>query len=252
MKKTKITYLKILNSTVLFLMLLYIVYRDVITPKINFIPELTVERLNVVGSDKNHYMVLSNPERQALATTNGVVNDPDSERDLPGIIFFNRVGDEVGGIYYDGTDTENIAGITFDQQKNDQIMAIMKDEYKDGDSWKRWYGMFFRERADSVRVEKLYADFAEKTQSFDEKRKREEYLKFKKYIDENINKYRMFLGREENGDIGLFLYDSKSRMRIKLHVDDSDNARLEVLDTLGNSMDLLNSNTFNSIGITKK
>ncbi|WP_318344494.1 hypothetical protein [Flagellimonas baculiformis] len=48
---------------------------------------------------------------------------------MPGILFFNRVDDEVGGIYYNGTDEENFAGITFDQQKNDQIMAIMKDEY---------------------------------------------------------------------------------------------------------------------------
>ena len=99
--------------------------------------EVQAERLSIIGPDKNLYISISNPEKQALATTHGVPHNPGSERDLPGIIFFNRVGDEVGGIYYDGTDEENFAGITFDQQKNDQIMAIMKDEYLEGGEWKR-------------------------------------------------------------------------------------------------------------------
>lgn len=195
--------------------------------------EIQAERLSIIGSDKHLYISISNPERQALATTHGIPHNPGSKRDLPGIIFFNRVGDEVGGIYYDGTDEENFAGITFDQQKNDQIMAIMKDEYLEKGEWKRWYGMFFRERSDSIRVEKLYDQFLERTKSMTKKEKDAEYLKFKKQLDSEINVYRMFLGREENKNTGLFVYDSKGNERIKIYVDELDNTRFEIFDKNG-------------------
>lgn len=54
--------------------------------------------------------------------------------------------------------------------------------------------------------------------------------------DEEINVYRMFLGREENRDVGLFLYDSKGKERIKIYIDESDNARFEILDKNGNEI----------------
>ncbi|MBW8201188.1 hypothetical protein [Flagellimonas abyssi] len=195
--------------------------------------EIQAERLSIIGPDKNLYISISNPERQALATTHGIPHNPGSKRDLPGIIFFNRVGDEVGGIYYDGTDEENFAGITFDQQKNDQIMAIMKGEYLEGGEWKRWYGMFFRERSDSIRVEKLYDQFLERTKSMTKKEKDTEYLKFKKHLDSEINVYRMFLGREENKHTGLFIYDSKGNERIKIYVDELDQSHFEIIDENG-------------------
>jgi len=230
--------LQIFNMILLVLIMGYLIIQHVNSDK-KFIAELEVERLDIVGKDKNLYMAISNPERQALATLNGVPMNPGSRRDMPGIIFFNRVGDEVGGIYYDGTSEESYAGITFDQQKNDQIMAIMKDEYFNGSEWKRWYGMFLRERVDSVRVETLFHDFHKRTKDMNDARKKAEYLKFKKYLDENINKYRMFLGREEDENVGLFLYDSKSRERIKVYIDDKDVPRLEILDTLGNVSNLI-------------
>lgn len=201
--------------------------------KVETFKEIQAERLSIIGPDKNLYISISNPEKQALATTNGIPHNPDSNRDLPGIIFFNRVGDEVGGIYYDGTEKESFAGITFDQQKNDQIMAIMKDEYFEDCEWKRWYGMFFRERSDSIRTEKLYEEFIARTKSMSKQKKDAEYVKFKRYLDSEINVYRMFLGREENRNIGLFIYDSKGNERIKIYVDERDNTRFEVFDKKG-------------------
>ncbi len=195
--------------------------------------EIQAERLSIIDPEENLYISISNPERQALATTHGIPHNPGSKRDLPGIIFFNRVGDEVGGIYYDGNDDENFAGITFDQQKNDQIMAIMKDEYMEEGEWKRWYGMFFRERSDSIRVEKLHQDFLDRTKSMSQQKREIEYVKFKTYLDSEINVYRMFLGREENKNTGLFIYDSKGNERIKIYVDELDNTRFEIFDKNG-------------------
>ncbi|PQJ79895.1 hypothetical protein [Polaribacter porphyrae] len=224
--------LPLINLTLLLGIIAYLVFTSTKKDIVKF-KEIEAQRLSIVGSDNNLYMSISNPEQQALATTHGVPHYPDTKRDLPGIIFFNRVGDEVGGIYYDGTDKENFAGITFDQQKNDQIMAIMKDEYLEKGEWKRWYGMFFRERSDSIRVEKLVEAFQAKTKEYSKTQKDSAYLSFKKYIDSEINVYRMFLGREENKKTGLFLYDSKGRERIKIYIDEFDNARFEILDKKG-------------------
>lgn len=226
--------LPLINFLLLIGIISYLIYDTGAIKK-----EIKVERVSIVDEDGNLFIAISNPEKQALATQNGKIIHPENtNRDLPGIIFFNRVGDEVGGIYYDGTENENYAGITFDQQKNDQIMAIMKDEYKEGDEWKRWYGMFFRERSDSIRVKDLYENFQKRVKNLPDSIQQKEYLKFKQFLDSEINIYRMFLGREESKNVGLFLYDSKGRKRIKLYVDENDNAKLQVIDTDGSSRDL--------------
>lgn len=232
--------LSILNFCLLIVILGYGFFQRDAQSRPEVFEELTAQRLNIVGADGNPYIVISNPERQAKATQHGEVIQPDKgPRDLPGLIFFNRVGDEVGGIYYDGTDEESFAGITFDQQKNDQIMAIMKDEYLDGETWKRWYGMFFRERKDGIRVETLFAEFEKRTAGLSQEEKQKEYLAFKRHLDAEVNIYRMFLGREENGDVGLFLFDGKGRPRIQLFIDGDDNARILVKDEQGNARDLV-------------
>lgn len=231
------THLSKLNF-ILILVLLAIVLYDRRTQEVQTFQEIQAERLSIVDADQHLYLSISNPERQALATTHGVPHNPDSKRDLPGLIFFNRVGDEVGGIYYDGTDEESYAGITFDQQKNDQIMAIMKNEYWEEGSWKRWYGLFFRERTDSIRVSTLYNDFVKRTEALPDSQQQAEYLRFKQFLDSEINVYRMFLGKEENDHTGLFIYDSKGRPRIKIYVDENDETHVERLDKQGNVIPL--------------
>ncbi len=231
--------LTLLNTLLIIGIIIYLF--STCKDKTDVYKEIRTQRLSVVGPDGHLYIAISNPEKQALATQNGEVLNPDiTNRDLPGLIFFNRVGDEVGGIYYDGAEDEGYAGITFDQQKNDQILAIMKDEYKDGNEWKRWYGMFLRERSDSVRVEELFKKFKEETKELSEPEQREAYLEFKAFLDAEINTYRMFLGREEDKDVGLFLYDSKGRERIKLFVNAKDQARLMVVDSAGITHDVFN------------
>jgi hypothetical protein len=159
---------------------------------------------------------------------------------LPGIIFFNRVGDEVGSITFDGTDSTSSQGITFDQLKNDQVMAIMKDEYYEGKGLKRWYGMFLRERSDSIRREKYVKNaIAEINAIKDESKKQELLSYYNNKLNSEIDIFRMFLGREENRDVGLFLYDSKGRERIKLFIDKDDNAQIQIIDTNGNAKNLI-------------
>jgi len=198
--------------------------------------EIKAERLSIVGPDGHLYISISNPERQALATRDGKPLLPGENRDLPGIIFFNRIGDEVGGMSFDGKEDEGYSGISFDQYKDDQILAIVKDEYKVDGEWKRWYGMFLRERSDSITQFDMFQDFYKTTKDLTKEERDKAYQKMRRIQDEEINVYRMFLGREENRDVGLFLYDSKGKERIKIYIDESDNARFEILDKNGNEI----------------
>lgn len=199
--------------------------------------EIKAERLSIVGPDGHLFIAISNPERQALVTNNGIVANPEQEnRDLPGIIFFNRTGDEIGAIFYDGTDSTSTQGITFDQLNNDQVMVIMKDEYYENEELKRWYGMFLRERSDSISRADYIKEVRAELATIEDEDERDRFLtQANRRLNEDIDTYRMFLGREENENIGLFLYDSKGRQRIKLFVDEQDRARLQFIDEEGNT-----------------
>ena len=234
MKKT----LSIVNFIVLIGIVVYLIW-DRSNTKVH--EEIKAERISIVGPDGNLYIAISNPERQALARQNGELLIPDQEnRDLPGIIFFNRVGDEIGGIFYDGTDSTSSQGITFDQLKNDQVMAIMKNEYYDKNEIKRWYGMFYRERSDSIRRDQYVKNVLEEIGTIkDEAKKKERLAYYNHKLNSEIDIFRMFLGREENKDVGLFLYDSKGRERIKLFVDKDDNAQIQLIDVDGNAKNLI-------------
>lgn len=203
--------------------------------------EIKAERISIVGPDGNLFISISNPRKQAVATQNGIQILPDQKnRDLPGIIFFNRVGDEVGSITFDGSDSTSSQGITFDQLKNDQVMAIMKDEYYQGDELKRWYGMFLRERSDSIRRDEYIKNVLEEINTIKDESKKQKLLSYyNNKLNSEIDIFRMFLGREENKDVGLFLYDSKGRERIKLFIDKDDNPQIQLIDINGNAKNLI-------------
>lgn len=228
--------LSTINAILLVLVIAYLGYQYLMSQKIP--EEIRAERLSIVGPDGRLYIAISNPDKQALATIGGKPLSPGTNRDLPGIIFFNRIGDELGGIYHDGTEGESYAGITFDQQGDDQILAIMKDEYKEGDQWKRWYGMFLRERSDSISQFEMFQNFYKETEGFSKEEKEKAYKAMRKIQDEEINVYRMFLGRNENENVGLFLHDSKGRERIRVYVDSLDVPRISIIDSLGNEKNL--------------
>ncbi|MCD7097476.1 hypothetical protein [Stenotrophomonas sp. MMGLT7] len=63
--------------------------------------EIDVGRINVVADDGSRSMVLAARGRTADAIVNGN-SLPGEQPRMPGIVFYNGVGDEVGGLIYDG------------------------------------------------------------------------------------------------------------------------------------------------------
>src|SRR5262249_37180953 len=61
--------------------------------------EIDVERINIVEKNGKLDMVISNQERQHPGVVNGKVIERKSPRP-PGMIFFNQLGDEMGGLIF--------------------------------------------------------------------------------------------------------------------------------------------------------
>lgn len=199
----------------------------------NTIPEITTERLNIVGPDGNKYMVLSNPERQALPTIDGeLVNPEETERKIAGLLFFNEDGDEIGGLVY-GIDSENSYQLlTFDQRKNDQIMALRKDEYLEDGEWKKQYGLLLQERSDRQTNTALTAEWNRIKNIKDTLLQEKEYEKFLS-DPENLAPQRLFIGRTFEEHVGLFLMDKDNNPRLQIYLDENGEPHIEISDENG-------------------
>ncbi|MCL6220888.1 hypothetical protein [Zunongwangia pacifica] len=196
------------------------------------IPEITTERLNIVGKDGNKYVVLSNPEKQALATINGKpIDSEQTERNVAGLLFFNEDGDEIGGLTYGIDSTDSYQLLTFDQRKNDQIMTLRKDEYLENGKWKKRYGLLLQERSEKqsdVIISELNNIRKIKDSIFREK----EYDKF--YNNpENLAPQRLFIGRTYSENVGLFLMDKNNKPRLQIYLDEDGEPHIESFDKNG-------------------
>jgi hypothetical protein len=90
------------------------------------IDELTVQRLNVVDANGTLRLVLSNKDRMHPGIMDGkLINRP---RPVAGLLFFNDLGDEVGGLTFTGQEINGQGrangGLMFDQWKQDQTIGI--------------------------------------------------------------------------------------------------------------------------------
>ena len=61
--------------------------------------EISVERINIVEPDGSLKMVISNQHRQHPGIANGKIIERETPRP-PGMLFFNQIGDEMGGLVF--------------------------------------------------------------------------------------------------------------------------------------------------------
>jgi hypothetical protein len=124
--------------------------------------EIDVERINVVERDGRVRLVLANSERQAPTVIEGRTIGAGRQR-AAGMIFFNEEGDEVGGLVFNGKQTEGViragASLTFDQYRQDQTLALQYGE----DGGHRQAGLAVIDRPDTSLA--AIADLLEKRQA---------------------------------------------------------------------------------------
>lgn len=192
--------------------------------------ELTAERINIVEADGTLRMVISNRARQH----SGRMDNKDlPKRDRPaGLLFFNDYGDECGGLGYNGNKKEAAMFMTMDQYKNDQIMMLSYDQENRPGKISRSYGFTLNDRDELPLSGQIsYFDSLKKLKDTNA------YAQgLKRYKAEGHLAQRMFLGKNKNGEVGLFLTDTKGRPRLRLFIGQNDKPVFQTLDEKGNIM----------------
>ncbi|WP_218972243.1 hypothetical protein [Labilibaculum filiforme] len=223
----QINFLKI-YSGFLTLALLGVIFYVINQSTESKLKELTVERINIVESNGDLKLVISNSSRQHQGIINGKPL-PKRERQA-GLIFFNSVGDECGGLIYDGNDKGAGLVLSVDKYRDDQVMQLRYIENTENNA--RTYGMQFWDypKEDSYQQRNNAFEALQKIE--DEAEKRDAYLKMKQ--DSLLAEDRMFVGKKMNNDIGLFINDNKGRPRIRIYIDTDNNPKIELLNEEGN------------------
>lgn len=191
--------------------------------------EIDVERINIVEKTGKLRMVISNQERQHPGIINGK-ELPKRQRE-PGMIFFNTDGDECGGLVYDGTKKEAGFVLSVDKYHNDQIMQLQYNDNTENGKALRSYGLKFWDRPENFTAGQLMA----------------KYDSLKKLNDENalkagisklheqglVGQDRMFVGKNRDNQVGLFIKDKNGKPRIYLYVDNDNKVVFKALDEQG-------------------
>ncbi len=189
--------------------------------------EIDVERINIVEADGTLRMVISNKARQHP----GIVNGDTIVRSFPrppGMIFFNHLGDEMGGLVFgENGDIGHFGSLTFDKVRNDQTIGF---RYLEGDSGTYETGLQLWQQP-NIPGDVMMAQY-QAADTISDVALREAALQ--EIRDKNeITTRRLFLGKWRDNTTLLQMRDIKGTPRIMLAVAPDGTPRLEFLDENG-------------------
>lgn len=194
--------------------------------------KLTVQRLDVVEPDGTPRFIISNS-----ATQPGLIwgnkEFKHHSREGGGVLFFNREGDEVGGMSFDGGKTADGwragGGLMFDQYKQDQTVGIT---YSDRNG-QRQAGLRVWDRPEWNMGELLpLSDKAARATTDAEKQAiRQEMMAFAQSKGD-MGGERLFAGKSLEDSV-VRLNDKQGRPRLVMKVDGKGQPSIEFLDAEG-------------------
>jgi len=191
--------------------------------------QIDVERINVIETTGKLKMVISNDELQHPGIIDGKTL-PKRARSA-GIIFFNTDGDECGGLVYDGSKKEAGFVLSIDKYQNDQIMQLQYNEGINDSGLHRSYGLKLWDRPDNFTAGQLMAAF-DSLLKLNNKQALENGVANLK-TNNLLGQERLFVGKNDANQVGLFIKDKNGRPRIKLYVDDNNQVVLHALNENG-------------------
>src|SRR5207253_938262 len=174
--------------------------------------EIDVERINIVEKDGKLRMVISNQERQHPGIVNGKTIKRDGPRP-PGMIFFNHLGDEMGGfIFGDNGGNGHFGSLTFDKVRNDQVIGF-RDLESDNGTYQTGLEMW---QQPNVASDVLDAKKESIRKMPDEAARK---AAFQVMLDNNeLSTQRLFLGKRRDNSTEFVMSDIKGRPRIRMAV----------------------------------
>lgn len=226
----EIRFLKIYSFGMTGVLLLFILMSFTKDKPNQRFEEIDVERINIVEKNGELKMVISNSARQHPGMMKNKLF-PARKREA-GMIFFNAVGDECGGLVYDG-DTTNGSGmaVSFDQYENDQVMQVQYNEDLENNIRKRSYGLKLWDRSEQMPIEKLMKTY-DSLAALNNKAAMDAALT-KLKAAKLLGRERMFVGKTKGEEVGVFIRDDNGNPRIRLYVDKNNQAKMEFLDEKG-------------------
>jgi hypothetical protein len=193
----------------------------------NRFTEIDAERVNIVEPDGTIRLVLSDKARfPGLILKRKEYPHP---RGTAGLLFFNDEGTEDGGLAYTGahTDSGTIADgeLMFDQYDQDQTVGI---EYSD-ERGQRVAGLHVWDRSDTLSIAAMIARL-QTIRAMPEGPQRTRALQA---LHAASGATRLFAGKTADHSAVVALSDPQGRPRLRLSVDKTGNARIELLDSTG-------------------
>jgi hypothetical protein len=191
--------------------------------------ELTVQRLNVVDTNGTLRLVLSNKERMHPGVVDGKTIN--RSRPVAGLLFFNDVGDEVGGMTFTGQEVNGQAranaGLMFDQWKQDQTIGIQYSE----EQGQRSAGLHVWDRSDTQRISELI-ERLNAANAIQDPTARSAAVQAAR-ASAPPGHQRLFVGKDRNRASVVTLADANGKARLVLKVDADGAASIEFLDADG-------------------
>lgn len=189
--------------------------------------EIDVERINVIEKDGRLRMVISNEKRQHPGISNGKIIPRKGSRP-PGMIFFNHLGDEMGGLIFgDNGGNGHFGSLTFDKVRNDQAMGF---RYLESDNGTYQSGIEMWQQP-NIPGDVMMAKYEEASKIADEAKRK---AAIQELIDNRqLTTNRLFLGKRRDDTLLLSMADIKGNTRIRLKVAPDGTPGLEFLDEAG-------------------
>lgn len=189
--------------------------------------EIDVERINIVERDGKLRMVISNQERQHPGIVNGKVIERKGPRP-PGMLFFNHLGDEMGGLVFgENGDIGHWGSLTFDKVRNDQTMGF---RYLESDNGTYSSGLQMWQ-VPNIPSDVMLSQLGAANEIEDETERK---AAIQTLIDKHeLTTDRLFLGKSRDNSLMLLMSDIKGRQRIKMQVMPDGSPKLEFLNEAG-------------------
>ena len=148
---------------------------------------------------------------------------------VPGMIFYNGLGDECGGLIFGavkgGDKYGAYAGFTFDQYRQSQSVGLIYNDHNGS----RQVGLSVWDRPEASLIDLMQRhDAVQKLTDGPEKEDARQKLR-----DAELAPTRVFVGRSKDREAKVTLYDAKGNARINMVVDAAGLPHLDFLDENG-------------------
>lgn len=216
----------VLVSSAVILTLIFVAFNT--TEKNQKFEEIDVERINIVEKDGQLKMVISNKARQHPGIVNGKVIVRDYPRP-PGIIFFNQLGDEMGGLVYgENGPNGHFGSLTWDKVRGDQTIGF---RHLEGENGTYESGIQMWQQPDIPGDEKMKKIDSVRAIKGEAERK----AAFQTLRDSNLlTTRRLFLGKSRSNASVLEMLDMQGNTKLALMVDENGDPKLLFFDGEGN------------------